>query len=106
METMEHTAYGLLIYSDDMSEEIDTILSSDSVKERYHNNHDRSWISLVQDPGLQYGLRFLSEPQLQIIEKLMLGDGNVLDVRRELGMSAREVRIQIRNIRRVLLRYM
>ena len=106
MNSMDHNAYGLLIYPDDMSSEIDALLLSDSVRERYRSCHDRSWISLVQDPGLRSGLRILSEPQLRIIEKLMLGDGNVLDVRRELGMSAREVRVQIRNIRRVLLRYM
>ena len=106
MNSMDHNAYGLLIYPDDMSSEIDALLSGDSVRERYHKSHDRSWITLVQDPGLQYGLRLLSETQQRIIEKLMLGDGNVLDVRRELGMSARETRIQIRNIRRVLLRYM
>lgn len=106
MNSMEHTEYGLLIYPDDLSSGIDALLSSDSVRERYRSCHDRSWISLVQDPGLQAGLRMLSNQQLSIIEELVLGDGNILDVRNILGMSPREIRIQIRNMRRILLRYM
>lgn len=106
MEAMEHTAYGLLIYPDDMSGEIDTLLSTDHVRERYCKCHDRSWISQVQDPGLRQGLRLLSDTQLSIIEKLMLGDGNILDIKSSLGLSVREIRIQIRNMRRILIRYL
>jgi len=103
-EKMQKRENGMLIYSDDMSKIIDMLLSVDGLKETYQKKHDRSWIRKVDD-DLKTGLLKLSGVQLSIIEKFIFEDKSIADLKDELGLSLKDIRVEIRNAREILIRY-
>ena len=101
---MQKRENGMLIYSDDMSKIIDTLLSVDGLKETYQKKHDRSWIKKADD-DLENGLLKLSDVQLSIIEEFIFEDKSIVDLKDELGLSLKDIRVEIRNAREILIRY-
>lgn len=101
---MQKRENGMLIYSDDMSKIIDTLLSVDGLKGTYQKKHDRSWIRKVDDE-LKTGLFKLSDVQLSIIEKFIFEDKRIADLKDELGLLLKDIRLEIRNAREILIRY-
>lgn len=101
---MQKRENGMLIYSDDMSKIIDMLLSVDGLKETYQKKHDRSWIRKVDD-DLKTGLLKLSDVQLSIIEGFIFEDKCIANLKGELGLSLKDIRIEIRNAREILIRY-
>jgi len=101
---MQKRENGMLIYSDDMSKIIDMLLSVDGLKETYQKKHDRSWIRKVDD-DLKTGLLKLSGVQLSIIEGFIFEDKSIADIKDELGLSLKDIRVEIRNAREILIRY-
>ena len=103
-EKMQKRENGMIIYSDDMSKIIDMLLSVDGLKETYQKKHDRSWIRKVDD-DLNTGLLKLSDVQLSIIEGFIFEDKCIADLKDELGLSLKDIRVEIRNAREILIRY-
>lgn len=101
---MKKRENGMMIYSDDMSKIIDMLLSVDGLKETYQKEHDRSWIKKVDD-DLKSGLLKLSDVQLSIIEKFIFENKSIADLKKELGLSLKDIRLEIRNTREILIRY-
>ena len=101
---MQKRENGMIIYSDDMSKIIDMLLSVDGLKKTYQKKHDRSWIKKVDD-DLETGLLKLSDVQLSIIEEFIFEDKSIADLKDELGLSLKDIRIEIRNARGTLIRY-
>ena len=101
---MQKRENGMLIYSDDMSKIIDTLLSVDGLKGTYQKKHDRSWIRKFDD-DMETGLLKLSDVQLRIIEKFIFEDKCIANLKDELGLSHKDIKIKIRNAKEILIRY-
>ena len=101
---MQKRENGMLIYSDDMSKIIDMRLSADGLKESYQKKHDRSWIRKADD-DMETGLLKLSDVQLSIIEEFIFENKCIADIKDELGLSLKDIRVEIRNAREILIRY-
>lgn len=100
---MRARADGMLIFDDDMSEVIDKLLNVEGIKRIYVTGKHRTWIRRVGDEGLRDGLMALSERQIAIIEALVFDRKSPLDVRAVMELSVKEIRIEIRTIRSILL---
>ncbi|MGN8714080.1 hypothetical protein [Hornefia butyriciproducens] len=100
---MRARADGMLIFDDDMSEVIDRLLNVEGIKKFYITGKRRTWIRRVGDEGLRDGLMALSERQITIIEALVFDRKSPLDVRADMGLSVKEIRIEIREIHHILL---
>ena len=68
-----------------------------------YRSHDRSWIRKVDDE-LKTGLFKLSDVQLSIIEEFIFEDKSIADLKDELGLSLKDIRVEIRNAREILIR--
>ena len=101
-ENMENRKDGLIFYCDDLSDMIDMLIAVEGIKTTYKRRHDKAWIRKVGDESLRMGLNQLSDIQITIIESLVFDDKNVLDLRNNLGMSVMEIRIEIRDMHRIL----
>jgi hypothetical protein len=102
-EAMRTRADGMLIFDDDMSDLIDKLLNIEGIKRVYITGKHKTWIRHVRDEGLRGGLKALSESQIAIIEALVFDRKSPLDVRADMGLSVKEIRIEIRTIRNILL---
>ena len=100
---MENRCDGMLLYDDQMCELIDFLIGQDCVRLTYINRGDRSWIRLVGDENLRDGLLQLSEIQIRIIEAIAFDGVGAVDLRHELGLSVREIRIEVCEMRKTLL---
>ena len=94
---------GMLIFDDDMSDLIDKLLNMEGIKRVYITDKHKTWIRHVRDEGLRGGLEALSERQIAIIEALVFDRKSPLDVRADMELSVKEIRIEIRTIRSILL---
>lgn len=94
---------GMLIFDDDMSDLIDKLLNIEGIKRVYITDKHKTWIRHVRDEGLRGGLKALSERQIAIIEALVFDRKSPLDVRADMELSVKEIRIEIRTIRSILL---
>ena len=100
---MRTRADGMLIFDDDMSDLIDKLLNMEGIKRVYITDKHKTWIRHVRDEGLRGGLEALSERQIAIIEALVFDRKSPLDVRADMELSVKEIRIEIRAIRSILL---
>ncbi|WP_270304225.1 hypothetical protein [Baileyella intestinalis] len=100
---MRTRADGMLIFGDDMSDLIDKLLNIEGIKRVYITDKHKTWIRHVRDEGLRGGLKALSERQIAIIEALVFDRKSPLDVRADMELSVKEIRIEIRTIRSILL---
>ena len=100
---MRTRADGMLIFDDDMSDLIDKLLNIEGIKRVYITDKHKTWIRHVRDEGLRGGLEALSERQIAIIEALVFDRKSPLDVRADMGLSVKEIRIEIREIHHILL---
>ncbi len=100
---MRTRADGMLIFDDDMSDLIDKLLNMEGIKRVYITDKHKTWIRHVRDEGLRGGLEALSERQIAIIEALVFDRKSPLDVRADMELSVKEIRIEIRTIRSILL---
>lgn len=100
---MRTRADGMLIFDDDMSDLIDKLLNIEGIKRVYITDKHKTWIRHVRDEGLRGGLKALSESQIAIIEALVFDRKSPLDVRADMELSVKEIRIEIRTIRNILL---
>ncbi|OLR55621.1 hypothetical protein BHK98_05810 [Hornefia porci] len=100
---MRTRADGMLIFDDDMSDLIDKLLNIEGIKRVYITDKHKTWIRHVRDEGLRGGLEALSERQIAIIEALVFDRKSPLDVRADMELSVKEIRIEIRTIRSILL---
>lgn len=100
---MRARADGMLIFNDDMSDLIDKLLNIEGIKGVYITFKHKTWIRQIRDEGLRDGLKSLSDRQIAIIEALVFDRKSPLDVRVDMGLSVKEIRIEIRTIRNILL---
>ena len=100
---MRPRADGMLIFDDDMSRLTDMMLNAGGVRNTYISGSHRTWIRKIGDESLREGMGNLSDRQITMIEALAFDGKSPLDVRKEMGISAKEIRAEVRRIRRILL---
>ena len=100
---MRSRADGMLIFDDDMSRLTDMMLNAEGVRNAYISGSHRTWIRKIGDESLREGMENLSDRQITMIEALVFDGKSPLDVRKEMGISAKEIRAEVRRIRRILL---
>lgn len=103
---METRADGMLIYDDQLMEMAEGILRAEGLRETYHRRKNHAWIGKTEDEGLTDGLKELSEVQIRIIELIFFEGMCPTEVRRVMEMSLKEIRIEIRSIRKALSKTM
>lgn len=103
---METRADGMLIYDDQLMEMAEGVLRAEGLRDTYQRKNNHSWIGETEDAGLIAGLEGLTEVQIRIIELIFFEDMCPADVRRVMGMSLKEFRIEIRTIRTKFSRVM
>jgi len=100
---MENRCDGMILYDDQMCEVIDFLISRECVRLTYINRRDRSWIRFIGDENLRDGLLQLTETQIRIIEAVAFDGAGAVELKRELGISVKEIRMEIHDMREVLL---
>ena len=95
--------YGMPVFDDQVSELIDLLLRTEGIRKIYMRRHDHSWIRSVGDQDLRDGLLQLTELQTVIIEAVVFDHGNIVDISSSTGMTAKQIRIEIRKMRKTLL---
>ena len=103
---METRADGMLIYDDQLMEMAEGILRAEGLRDTYQRKNNHSWIGKTEDEGLEAGLEELTEVQIRIIELIFFDGMCPVDVRRIMEMSLKEIRIEIRDIRKTLSKAM
>jgi len=103
---METRADGMLIYDDQLMEMAEGILRAEGLRETYHRKKNHAWIGEAEDDGLTEGLKDLTEVQIRIIELVFFEGMCPADVRRIMEMSLKEIRIEVRSIRKTLSKVM
>ena len=103
---MENRCNGMIIYDDQMCELVDFLIGQDCVRLTYIHRGDRSWIRFVGDENLRDGLLQLSEIQIRIIEAVAFDGVGAVNLRYELGLSVREIRMEVKRMRNKLLKAM
>ena len=91
------------VFDDQVCELIDLLLRTEGIRNIYMRRHDHSWIRSVGDEGLRDGLLQLTEVQTVIIEAVAFDHGNLVDIKSSTGMTAQQIRLQIRKMRKTLL---
>ena len=94
---------GMILFDDQMCEMIDFLIGQDCVRLTYINRRDRSWIRFVGDENLRNGLMNLTETQVRIIEAIAFDGAGAMDLKKELGLSVRDLRKESRKMRKILL---
>lgn len=103
---METRTDGMLIYDDQLMEMAEGILRAEGLRETYHKRKNHSWIGKTEDEGLTAGLEELNEVQIRIIELIFFEGMCPTDVRGVMEMSLKEIRIEIKRIRKTLSKVM
>jgi len=94
---------GMILFDNQICELIDFLISRDCVRLTYINRRDRTWIRFVGDENLRHGLLQLTETQIRIIEAVAFDGLGAMNLRYELGLSVREIRMEVREMRETLL---
>ena len=94
---------GCVWFEDQICELTDGLLAVQGVGFIYMKKHDHSWIKKIRDEGLRISLLSMSETQLRMIEELVFEDKTVTDIRREMNLTITEVRMEIRDMRKLLI---
>ena len=94
---------GMPVFGDQVSDLIDLLLSVEGIRQIYMRKKDHSWIGSVGDQDLRDGLLQLTETQTVIIEAVIFDNKNIADIKGSTGMTAAQVRIEIRKMRKTLL---
>ena len=97
---------GMILFDDQICELIDFLISQDCVRLTYINRRNRSWIRFVGDENLRDGLLQLTETQIRIIEAVAFDGLGAMNLKYELGLSVREIRMEVREMRNKLLKVM
>lgn len=97
---------GMILFDDQICELIDFLISQDCVRLTYINRRNRSWIRFVSDENLRDGLLQLTEMQIRIIEAVAFDGVSAMNLKYELGLSVREIRMEVREMRKTLLKAM
>ena len=97
-------ADGMLVFDDQVMELVEKSICVSGVRNRYFRKKNHSWIKAVRIDEIRIALMELDDEQLTIIELLVFEVRSPLDVRKKLEMSPKDMRIAIRNIRRILLK--
>lgn len=97
---------GCVWFDEQISEMTDLLLTVQGIRFFYLKKHDRSWIRRIGDEGMRLALLHMSETQLRIIEELIFEDKTMTDIRRDMNLSITEIRMEIRNMRKQLLKAM
>ena len=97
---------GMILFDDQRCELIDFLISQDCVRLTYMNRRNRSWIRFVSDENLRDGLLQLTEMQIRIIEAVAFDGVSAMNLKYELGLSVREIRMEVREMRKTLLKAM
>ena len=93
---------GFVWFDDQISEMADLLVTVQGVKFIYLKKRNRSWIYRIGDDGMRFALIHMTETQIRMIELLMFEDKTVTDVRRELDLTITEIRMEIREMRKLL----
>ena len=96
----------MILFDDQICELIDFLISQDCVRLTYINRRNRSWIRFVGDENLRDGLLQLTEMQIRIIEAVAFDGVSAMNLKYELGLSVREIRMEVREMRKTLLKAM
>lgn len=97
---------GMILFDDQICELIDFLISQDCVRLTYTNRRNRLWIRFVGDENLRDGLLQLTEMQIRIIEAVAFDGVSAINLKYELGLSVREIRMEVREMRKTLLKAM
>ena len=94
---------GLVWFDDQICEMADLLIGVQGVSFIYRKKHDKSWIYRIGDDGMRYAFIQMTEKQIRIIEELIFEGKTVTDIRREMDLSITELRIEIREMRKLLI---
>ena len=97
---------GMILFDNQICELIDFLISQDCVRLTYINRRNRLWIRFVGDENLRDGLLQLTEMQIRIIEAVAFDGVSAMNLKYELGLSVREIRMEVREMRKTLLKAM
>ena len=97
-------ADGMIVFDDQVMELVEKSIGVSGVRNRYFRKKNHSWVKAVRHEEVRIALMELDDKQLTIIELLVFEVRSPLDVRKKLEMSPKDMRIAIRNIRRILLK--
>jgi len=95
--------YGMPVFGDQVSDLIDLLLSVEGIRQIYMRRHDHSWIESVGNQDLRDGLLQLTGTQTVIIEAVIFDNKNIADIKDSTGMTGKQIRIEIRKMRKTLL---
>lgn len=93
---------GLIWFDDQISEMSDLLISVQGIRYIYMKKRDRNWIYRIGDDGMRFALIHMTDVQIRILEMLIFEDKTVTDVRREMDLTITEIRMEIREMRKLL----
>lgn len=103
MSRHEYREDGRVWFDDQICELTDLLLGTEGIRYIYLKKHDRTWVRRIGDDGMRYAVMTMTDVQLTIIELLIFEDRTVTDIRRILNLTMMQFRIELRDMRKVLL---
>lgn len=103
MSRHEYREDGRVWFDDQICELADLLLGTEGIRYIYLKKHDRTWVRRIGDDGMRYAVMTMTDVQLTIIELLIFEDRTVTDIRRILNLTMTQFRIELRDMRKVLL---
>ena len=93
---------GFVWFDDQISEMADLLITVQGIKFIYLKRRDRSWVYRIGDDGMRFALIHMTETQIRMIELLLFEDKTVTDVLREMNLTVTEIRMEIREMKKLL----
>lgn len=93
---------GFVWFDDQISEMADLLITVQGIKFIFLKRRDRSWVYRIGDDGMRFALIHMTETQIRMIELLLFEDKTVTDVLREMNLTVTEIRMEIREMKKLL----
>ena len=94
---------GIVWFADQICEIADLLIGVQGIRFVYLKKRDRSWIYRLGDDEMRYAFLQMTEMQLRIIEELLFEDKTITDIRREYDLTISEIRMEVREMRKLLI---
>ena len=94
---------GIAWSDDQICEMADLLIGVQGIKFVYLKKRGRSWIYRLGDNEMRYAFLQMTEMQLRIIEELLFEDKTITDIRREFDLTISEIRMKVREMRKLLI---
>jgi gluconate kinase len=94
---------GIVWFDDQICEIADLLIGVQGIRFVYLKKRDRSWIYRLGDDEMRYAFLQMTEMQLRIIEELLFEDKTITDIRREFDLTITEIRMEVREMRKLLI---